>query len=73
MFNTEISEFKYESDIIEFKDVKVGDLFFIQDIMMRIENTTHGDANTVLLSGAQRGQLIYIAPKLAVRLIERKI
>ena len=73
MFNTEISEFKYESDIIEFKDVKVGDLFFIQDIMMRIENTTHGDANTVLLSGAQRGQLIYIAPKLAVRLIERRI
>lgn len=73
MFDIEISEFKYESDIIEFKDVKVGDLFFIQDIMMRIENTTHGDANTVLLSGAQRGQLIHIAPKLAVRLIERKI
>lgn len=73
MFNTEISEFKYESDIIEFKDVKVGDLFFIQDIMMRIENATHEDANTVLLSGAQRGQLIHIAPKLAVRLIERRI
>ena len=40
--------------------------------MMKIENTTHGDANTVLLSGAQRGQLIYLSPKLVVRLIERE-
>lgn len=65
--------YQSNSDLIKFEDVKVGDLVFIEDIMMKIESTIHGDVNTVLLSGAQRGQLIYIHPKLVVRLIERRI
>lgn len=65
--------YQSNSDLIKFEDAKVGDLVFIEDIMMKIENTTHRDANTVLLSGAQRGQLIYLSPKLVVRLIERKM
>lgn len=57
---------------IEFKDVKVGDLFILGDLMMRIENTPHGEANTVIMSSEQRGGLIYIYPSLTVRLIERR-
>ena len=60
-------------NIVEFKNLKIGDLFVLGDLMMRIENTPHGEANTVIMSGEQRGELLYIHPGIVVDLIERKM
>lgn len=64
------------NNVVEFKNLRVGDLFVfghLIKLMMKIENTPHGETNTVILSGEERGELLYIHPGTVVDLIERKM
>lgn len=60
-------------NIVEFKNLRVGDLFVFGNLMMKTVTADHGGCNTVVLSGEQRGELLYIHPGIVVDLIERKM
>ena len=60
-------------NIVEFKNLRVGDLFVFGHLMMKTINGNHGGCNAVVLSGEQRGELLYIHPGVEVDLIERKM